>query len=314
MQTSSRDNWQRGRGTAEKRDELAPFHSITSSASAMREGGTSRPSILAVSRLITSSNLPNRSTGRSTGLAPLRMLAGIDGELDGGSPEDSSHSSSIRRPRHIQSTEFAGIRISRRQHRELHASQDEHGDFPAGTYVRNPPVLHTPGSKPGCTMFVKLCQFDLADTARLARYQQAGAAHAEERDGVRPMPLFKTVHEDVRADSSGLPYRDRARSHGGLEASVLEGGFSEGGENYGPQSWLRLPIGARFRRRRCRFRRLPRVDQKKATSVTSKHCAPWLGGRALPRQARPPSRPRLAICQHRQRRPTGENPRSDGSP
>jgi len=31
--------------------------------------------------------------------------------------------------------------------------QDEHGDFPAGTYVRNPPKsAHTPGSKPGCTI------------------------------------------------------------------------------------------------------------------------------------------------------------------
>jgi hypothetical protein len=27
---------------------------------------------------------------------------------------------------------------------------------------------------------------------------------------------------------------------------VLEGGFREGGETYGPQSWLRLPIGAHF--------------------------------------------------------------------
>jgi ChrR Cupin-like domain len=33
---------------------------------------------------------------------------------------------------------------------------------------------------------------------------------------------------------------------GGLEVLVLEGGFSEGGETYGPQSWLRLPIGAHF--------------------------------------------------------------------
>src|SRR5437868_1743723 len=42
--------------------------------------------------------------------------------------------------------------------------QDEHGDFPAGSYVRNPPQSHhTPGSKPGCTMFVKLWQFDAAD-------------------------------------------------------------------------------------------------------------------------------------------------------
>ena len=31
--------------------------------------------------------------------------------------------------------------------------QDEHGDFPAGSYIRNPPQSrHTPGSKPGCTI------------------------------------------------------------------------------------------------------------------------------------------------------------------
>src|SRR5262249_55527192 len=41
---------------AEERDELAPSHSITSSARARSVGGTSRPSILAVWALITSSN------------------------------------------------------------------------------------------------------------------------------------------------------------------------------------------------------------------------------------------------------------------
>ena len=41
----------------EPHDELAPFHSITSSARASSVGGTSRPSALAVLRLITNSNL-----------------------------------------------------------------------------------------------------------------------------------------------------------------------------------------------------------------------------------------------------------------
>src|SRR5262249_62147509 len=40
-----------------ERNELAPLHSITSSARASSVGGTSRPSALAVLRLITSSNL-----------------------------------------------------------------------------------------------------------------------------------------------------------------------------------------------------------------------------------------------------------------
>jgi len=41
---------------AEQRDELAPFHSITSSARASSVGGTSRPSALAVLRLMNSSS------------------------------------------------------------------------------------------------------------------------------------------------------------------------------------------------------------------------------------------------------------------
>ena len=60
--------------TAEHRDELAPLHhSITSSARASNEGGTSRPRALAVFRLRTSSNLVGRITGSSAGLAPFRI-------------------------------------------------------------------------------------------------------------------------------------------------------------------------------------------------------------------------------------------------
>ena len=44
------------------------------------------------------------------------------------------------------------------------AFQDEHGDYPTGTYVRNPPTSrHTPGAEPGCVIFVKLWQFDPDD-------------------------------------------------------------------------------------------------------------------------------------------------------
>src|SRR5262249_1127811 len=45
------------RHATEQRDELAPLHSITSSARAMSVGGTSIPSALAVLRLIASSYL-----------------------------------------------------------------------------------------------------------------------------------------------------------------------------------------------------------------------------------------------------------------
>ena len=46
------------------------FHSMTSSAVASNECGTLRPSALAVSRLITSSNFVGACTGRSAGLSP----------------------------------------------------------------------------------------------------------------------------------------------------------------------------------------------------------------------------------------------------
>ena len=41
---------------------------------------------------------------------------------------------------------------------------DENGDYPAGTYLRNPPgSLHAPFSKDGCVIFVKLDQFQSDD-------------------------------------------------------------------------------------------------------------------------------------------------------
>src|SRR5262249_9575297 len=63
----------RSRRTAERRDELASCHSITSSARVISDGGRSRPSALAVLRLIVSSILVGNSIGKSPGLAPLRI-------------------------------------------------------------------------------------------------------------------------------------------------------------------------------------------------------------------------------------------------
>ena len=62
------------RRAAQQRDELPPrCHSITSSARAIRGGGTVRPSALAVFRLMISSTLVDCWTGRSAGFSPLRM-------------------------------------------------------------------------------------------------------------------------------------------------------------------------------------------------------------------------------------------------
>ena len=61
------------RRAGNKRDELAPLHSITSSARASTAGRISKPSAFAVLRLITNSNLVDCITGRSAGFSPLRI-------------------------------------------------------------------------------------------------------------------------------------------------------------------------------------------------------------------------------------------------
>src|SRR5215471_8307804 len=62
------------RRAAEQRDECAPLHSITSSASESRLSESLTPSDFAVLTLMTNSNFVVSVTGRSLGLAPLRIL------------------------------------------------------------------------------------------------------------------------------------------------------------------------------------------------------------------------------------------------
>ena len=45
---------------------------------------------------------------------------------------------------------------------------DEFGDYPMGSYIRNPPgSKHSPFTRGGCKLFVKLEQFDPDDTAHV---------------------------------------------------------------------------------------------------------------------------------------------------
>lgn len=127
--------------------------------------------------------------------------------------------------------------------------QDEHGDFPAGSYIRNPPQSkHTPGSEPGCTIFVKLWQFDKDDRTHVRiDTNKMPLLGVEGREGAEVMPLFRDDREYVRLER-WAPGADIALSpEGGLELFVLEGGFSESGETFAPQSWLRLPVGTELR-------------------------------------------------------------------
>lgn len=126
--------------------------------------------------------------------------------------------------------------------------QDEHGDYPAGSYVRNPPTSrHTPGSAGGCTIFVKLWQFDPDDRTEVRhRTGGAGFAPADGRPGVDVVPLHRDAVEDVRLERWAPGAQVTIPAPQGLEILVLSGTFLEGGETFVGQSWLRLPVGGRF--------------------------------------------------------------------
>ena len=127
--------------------------------------------------------------------------------------------------------------------------QDEHGDYKAGSYVRNPPTSrHTPGSEPGCTIFVKLWQFDPDDRTEL-RTDTASVPFvpAPGRTCVEVAPLFKNAWEDVRLERWASGATITLPVPGGIELLVLDGSFVEGGETFTPQSWLRLPAGGVLR-------------------------------------------------------------------
>jgi anti-sigma factor ChrR (cupin superfamily) len=125
--------------------------------------------------------------------------------------------------------------------------QDEHGEFPAGSYIRNPPESrHSPGSARGCTLFVKLWQFDPADRTHVRiDTNKMPFIPAPGRPGVEIMPLFHDSHEDVRIERWAAGGSLAIDAHGGMEILVLDGSFTEGGEIFEPQSWLRLPKNAK---------------------------------------------------------------------
>ena len=124
--------------------------------------------------------------------------------------------------------------------------EDEHGEFPAGSYVRNPPTSrHTPGSVPGCILFVKLWQFDRSDRVQV-RIDTGGKPYrpATGRPGVELIPLFCDSREEVRLERWAPGAAIANTVLGGAEVLVLDGDFYEGGERFEAQSWLRLPAGS----------------------------------------------------------------------
>ncbi|MHC2621866.1 quercetin dioxygenase-like cupin family protein [Bradyrhizobium huanghuaihaiense] len=122
--------------------------------------------------------------------------------------------------------------------------QDEHGDYPAGSYFRNPPgTSHVPASKDGCTIFVRLWQFRDADRDQIVRRPAEGRRIEPRSEAASAIELFDDGFENVRFESwaPGSPVTvENAR---GLEMLVLAGSLSIGDQTLIAQSWARLPAG-----------------------------------------------------------------------
>lgn len=126
--------------------------------------------------------------------------------------------------------------------------QDETGDYPAGSYVRNPPgSSHAPGSEPGCVIFVKLWQFRREDLQSLALRPGQGERGTLAPGQRESIVLFDDAFERVRIDTWAAGASFELPNPRGLELLVLGGSFSDGQEQLGRWSWLRLPAGVALR-------------------------------------------------------------------
>lgn len=126
---------------------------------------------------------------------------------------------------------------------------DETGDFPEGMYVRNPPgSSHTPSSKQGCTILVKLRQIPDADQAYVRRSIHDPEGWRSEGISEMVLDLHRTDHEHVRMVRWPAGARlDEKRFPGGGEYFVVAGSFEDEHGEYVRGSWLRLPAGSRHR-------------------------------------------------------------------
>jgi anti-sigma factor ChrR (cupin superfamily) len=126
---------------------------------------------------------------------------------------------------------------------------DEHGDYPAGTYVRNPPrSRHTPRTAPGCTILVKLRQMTPSEQTRIvvdstaARWKQADIA------GLRTLPLYLAPDAGEKVMLERL---EAGTNHGGVdcpdgeEIFILSGDLRDEYGTYGAGTWIRNPVGFR---------------------------------------------------------------------
>ncbi|PZO40566.1 MAG: cupin [Pseudanabaena frigida] len=126
---------------------------------------------------------------------------------------------------------------------------DECGDYPAGTYIRNPVgSTHTPFSKDGCTILVKLWQMHPDDQNRVAIATTETPWANGLVKGLQVMPLHSYGSENVALVKWDAGTQFQQHIHwGGEEIFVLDGIFEDEFGTYPNGTWVRNPSGSRHK-------------------------------------------------------------------
>ena len=119
---------------------------------------------------------------------------------------------------------------------------DEYGDYHKGTYVRNPHgSCHSPYSKDGCKIFVKLRQFQKGDTARVVKsMSEPWKIYNEEVDFLK-LHQFKT---EIAYLAKFKPYSEVKmpfKNNNGEEILILSGNLCDSTNNFSAVTWIRDP-------------------------------------------------------------------------
>jgi len=119
---------------------------------------------------------------------------------------------------------------------------DQTGDYPAGSYFRNPEGFHhAPFSKEGCVILVKLHQFQLGDNQHIT-IDTNNTPWLSGYGGLKVMPLHQYKNESTALVKWPAGERFQPHTHfGGEEIFVVEGEFIDELGHYPTGTWIRNP-------------------------------------------------------------------------
>jgi len=119
---------------------------------------------------------------------------------------------------------------------------DESGDYPAGTYIMNPPgSMHAPFSESGCTLFVKLRHLGTDQVTREIVDTNTAPWYQGMVPGLTVLPLMRQGSGSTLVKWAPQTFFNPHRHLGGEEIFVVDGVFEDEHGRYPAGSWIRSP-------------------------------------------------------------------------